>query len=309
MKQNSFRLADIIFHDYPNTFFFLVTRSVQYEKSKNLDSENKILLNKEKLEILNNNILQFKQKEKEYDEIKCKNNTKIKDLNATVIELKNSLMLQHNKNKYEIELSLNKQQNLYNQSITIQDNKLKKQFAYQNMQLTHLSLEIEKERNEYETKISYLNVTVEKLNTEINNLLNDIRELKNDEEHSRIIPRNVLEACRTFHRRDPGEFEFHSRNSYIDQNSQWGKNDYERKYENNNSHELKIKEELNRGEKKNEKNEMKVGDKKIEIKVTKDNVNENENDSEEMKYKDEEIDKEIDASRNIDITDSRLKDF
>ena len=238
-----------------------MTRIVQNEKSKNLNLENKILLTEEKLEIPNNNMLQFKQKEEEYDDIKYKDNTIIKDLNTTIVQLKNSLMLQHNKNKYEIELSLKQQQNLYNQSIIIQDNKLKKQFAYQNMQLTNLSLEIEKERNEYETKISYLNITVEKLNTEIDNLLNDIRELKNNEEHSRMIPRNVLEASRTFHRRQTEELEFRLRNSYIDQNSQSGKNEYERKNEDNYSHEFKIKKDLYSEEKEHEKIKIKVKDK------------------------------------------------
>ena len=290
-----------------------MTRIVQNEKSKNLNLENKILLTEEKLEILNNCMLQFKQKEEEYDDIKYKDNTKIKDLNTTIVQLQNSLMFQHNKNKYEIELSLKQQQILCNQSITIQDNKLKKQFAYQNMQLTNLSLEIEKERNEYETKISYLNITVEKLNTEIDNLLNDIRELKNNEEHSRMIPRNVLEASRTFHRRHTEELEFRLRNSYIDQNSQSGKNEYERKNEDNYSREFKIKKDLYSEEKEHEKIKIRVKDKEIEIKVTKDNLNENENenenDSEEMKYEKEEINKEIDALRNIDIADSWKMDF
>ena len=284
-------------------------RSVQYEKSKNVDSENKILLNKEELELLNNNISQFKQKEEEYDEIKYEYNTKIKDLNTTIIQLKNSLMLQHNKNKYEIEFNLNQQQNLCYQSITMRDNELKKQFLYQNMQLRNLCLEIKKERNEYETKISYLNITVEKLNTEINNLLNDIRELKNNKEHSTMIPRNVLEDSRTFYRRQTDDLEFCLRNSYIDQESRWGKNDYERKNENDYSNELKVEEKINNEKKEKEKKELDLRDKEIEIKVSDDEDNENKNVSEEMKYEEEEMDKVIDALSNFDINDSRNMDI
>ena len=219
-------------------------------------------------------------------------------------------MLQHNKNKYEMEFSLNQQRNLCKQSFTMQDNKLKKQFLYQNMQFfiskmsSNLCLEIEKERNEYETKI-YIK-TVEKLNMEIDNLLNDIRKLKNNEEHSSMVPRNVLGDSRTFHRRRTEELEFNFKNSYIDQNSRWGKNSNERNNENNYSHELKL-DEVNNEKKVEEEKEIKVRDKEIEIKVTKNN--ENKSICEETKYEEEQMNKVIDALSNFDMDDSRNMDF
>ena len=163
---------------------------------------------------------QWRAKEEEYENLNIKKNTEMNDLNEIITGLKNSLTFQQNKHKYELEISLIQQQSYYNQTLSTQDAKFKNQFMHQNMQLKNLSLEIENERNVYETKISYLNITIEKLNTEIKRLLEDIDKFKRNEEYSRANSRNALEATRSFNRRQTEQLEFDLRNSYIDHYSQ-----------------------------------------------------------------------------------------
>ena len=226
--------------------------TLQQERTKTSDSEEKLSRSMKEFKLLNDEMSRCKEdlreKEKEYEYMKVKNNTELKNFNNEIILLNNSLILQHNKHKQEMELSLNEQQNFYDQSISTQDNKLKKQFIHQNTQLKNLTYEIEKERNSYETKISYLNITVEKLKTEIMRFVEHINELERNEEYTRIYSKNVLEASRTFHRREIEQLEFDHRNNHFDQfsllNNEKNKiRDYDIKL-----HELKLNEER-KGEK------------------------------------------------------------
>ena len=99
---------------------------------------------------------EWRIKEREFECMKMKNNCELKNFNNEIILFKNALTLQHNEHEQEMVFNPIEQQNLYNQSISIRVNKFKKQFILQNLQLKNLTYEIERERNLYETKISFL---------------------------------------------------------------------------------------------------------------------------------------------------------
>jgi hypothetical protein len=244
----------VLFYSYSCFYFYFlltVTNTLQVERTRIADSEENLLKNMRKMELADDMSRckeEWRVKEKEFEYMKEKNNNELKNFNKEIILLNNTLILQHNKHKQEMEQSLNEQQSFYDKSISTQEIKLKKQFINQNIQLKNLTYEIEKERNLYETKISYLNITVEKSKTEIMRLVEYVNEMERNEEYSRINSKNVLEASRTFHRREIEQLEFDHRNNHFDQFNQLNNDKKEVRNYNINLHELKL-----RDEKKNEK--------------------------------------------------------
>ena len=221
--------------------------TLQVERSRIADSEDKLLKSMKKLESLNDEMSRCKEewrlKEEENEYLKVKNNAGLKNFNNEIILLNNALILQHNKHKQEMEESLIEQQSFYDQSLSTQDNKLKKQFIHQNIQLKNLTYEMENERNLYETKISYLNITAAKSKSEIVRLLECIDELVRNEERSKISSKNVLEASRTFHRREIEHLEFDNRNNHFDQSSLLNNERKETRNHDVNLNQLKVREE------------------------------------------------------------------
>jgi hypothetical protein len=277
--------------------------TLQVERTKTSDSEEKLLKSIEKLEFLKDEMSRCKEewriKEKEFEYMKEKNSNELKNFNNEIILLNNALILQHNKHEQEMEKSLNEQQSFYDQSISTQDNKLKKQFIHQNIQLKSLTYEIEKERNLYETKISYLNITVEKSKTEIMRLVEYINEMERNEEHSRISYKNVHEDSRTFHRRETEQFEFDHRISSVDQFSKLNIKKYRKEDNDTYLHELKLSER-----KKNEKEndvdrvvEENKGSKEGYKERESEGVKESEKENEMLEEKMEEMEKKEDESR------------
>jgi hypothetical protein len=182
--------------------------TIDFERSRNLNSEEKINFANKEVERLNQIIAENREKQirgiteskNDENELNLRYKSEKKELNEQIENLKRQLQketLDFRFEKDHIKQTLTQQNEEQSESFLAHDIFLKKQFYQQNEQLKRISIDIREERKENENKTNELISTLDKANSEITRLKRNFDILKLTEEKSKEDATYVLETSRT----------------------------------------------------------------------------------------------------------------
>jgi hypothetical protein len=185
-----------------------VMETVEYERSRNLNSEEKMNFANKEVERLNQIIAENREKQirgikenkNDENEMNLRHVAEKKELNDQIENLKRLLQketLDFRFEKEHIKQELIQQNEEQSESFLAHDVFLKKQFYQQNEQLKRISVDIREERKENENKTNELIASLDKANSEITRLKRNFDICKLTEEKSKEDATYVLETSRT----------------------------------------------------------------------------------------------------------------